>query len=80
MSNMASTIPVPTVSAGIYLRVSTPGMGVFQLRKGEEGISIFDPEMVDPPLTQEEVLQAFSRGSIIRVSKTQIVDKGLDER
>lgn len=48
----------------VYLRVATPGKPAFQLKPGEEGISVFDPLLVEPSLTQEEVLSAFRQGSI----------------
>jgi hypothetical protein len=45
------------------VRVSVPGLPAFQLRKGEEGVSVFDPAAVDPPLTEEEILGSFRPGS-----------------
>lgn len=45
------------------VRVIMPGHPAFQLRKGEEGISVFDIKAVDPPLTVEEVLGSFRPGS-----------------
>jgi len=53
--------PVP--SSQRVIRVCPPGLPAFQLRKGEEGISVFDPEAVDPPLTDEEILNSFRPGS-----------------
>jgi hypothetical protein len=53
----------------MIVRVFTPGQPAFQLRKGEEGVSVFDLEAVDPPLTEFEVLDAFRSGSQI-LSKT----------
>jgi hypothetical protein len=45
------------------VRVSVPGLPAFQLRKGEEGVSVLDPTAVDPPLTEQEVLDSFRPGS-----------------
>jgi hypothetical protein len=46
-------------------RVREPDRPAFQLRPGEIGISVFDPEAVDPPLVESEVLEAFRAGSIV---------------
>jgi hypothetical protein len=45
------------------VRVTEPGRPAFQLRKGEEGLSVFDPAAVQPPLTESEILDAFRLGS-----------------
>jgi hypothetical protein len=45
------------------IRATMPGGPAFQLRKGEEGISVFDPAAVDPPLTEQEILDSFRAGS-----------------
>ncbi len=47
----------------MFLRVSEPGKPAFQLRKGEEGLSVFDTEGVEPSLTADEILAAFRPGS-----------------
>lgn len=62
----------------VVARVGTPGHPAFQLRKGEEGLSVFDPASVDPPLTEAELLDAFRPGSVV-VYRTvgQIVAVGL---
>jgi hypothetical protein len=52
----------PSSSQGI-VRVFVPGQPAFQLRKGEEGISVFDRTLIDPLLTVEEVLDYFRPGS-----------------
>ena len=49
----------------IALRVSAPGCVAFQLRSGEEGISVFVPTAVDPPLTEAEILENFRAGSYL---------------
>ncbi len=68
----------PQHSTQSIIRVALPGQPAFQLRKGEEGISVFDPEVVDPPLTDEEILQSFRPGSLpIRRSIADIERKGL---
>jgi hypothetical protein len=48
----------------IFTRVAEPGKPAFQLRKGEEGISVFIPEAVQPPLTEQEIVGAFRPGSV----------------
>ena len=62
----------------MVIRVATPGQPAFQLRKGEEGLSVFDPDFVDPPLTVAEILSCFRPGSrsIVR-SVPEIEGKGL---
>src|SRR5438128_12684779 len=52
-----------------FLRVYTPGNPKFQLRRGEFGISVFDPDAVTPPLSEAEILSSFRPGSQT-VSKT----------
>ena len=52
------------------IRVFTPGHPKFQLRKGEFGISVFDPDAVNPPLTEPEILASFRPGSQ-SVSRTE---------
>ena len=49
----------------VVVRVGTPGSPAFQLRNGEAGLSVFDPSAVDPPLTEEEILDAFRPGSVV---------------
>lgn len=49
-------------SRGI-VRVALPGQPAFQLRKGEEGISVFDLSAINPALTAEEILESFRPGS-----------------
>lgn len=56
-------MPEPTVA--VVARVGVPGLPAFQLRKGEEGLSVFDPAAVDPPLTEGEILGAFRPGSVV---------------
>jgi hypothetical protein len=53
----------------MLFRVAEPGKPAFQLRKGEEGLSVFDSDAVQPPLTETEVLDAFRPGSQIQVRK-----------
>ena len=49
----------------IVVRVGTLGQPAFQLRKGETGLSVFDPHAADPPLTDEEILEPFRSGSVV---------------
>lgn len=63
----------------MVVRVTEPGRPAFQLRKGEEGISVFDPDALQPPLTEEEILDHFRPGSIL-VARTleELRVKGLE--
>jgi hypothetical protein len=48
----------------MLVRVAEPNKLAFQLRKGEEGLSLFDTDAVDPSLTEGEILEAFREGSV----------------
>jgi hypothetical protein len=62
----------------MVVRVAEPGKPAFQLRKGEEGISVFDPQSVTPPLTEAEILDSFRPGSqAIMRSVAEIEQRGL---
>ena len=62
----------------MLIRVTEPGRAAFQLRKGEAGISVFDSEAVQPPLTEGEVLNAFRPGSrAVNRSLEELTSKGL---
>jgi hypothetical protein len=62
----------------MLVRVAEPGRPAFQLRKGEEGLSVFDLEAVSPPLTDGEILASFRAGSILLTrSLVEIEAKGL---
>ena len=52
-------IPQPQV----IIRVFTPGKPKFLLQKGEPGVSVFDPELVIPPVGEMEILNSFRPGS-----------------
>jgi hypothetical protein len=59
-------------------RVAVPGQPAFQLRKGEEGISVFDCALVDPPLSDTEILDAFRSGSVVNhLSAEDLAVRGL---
>jgi hypothetical protein len=59
-------------------RVAEPGKPAFQLRKGEEGLSVFDPEAVDPPIAELEILDCFrSESQLVEISVAEIEQKGL---
>jgi hypothetical protein len=47
----------------MVFRVSEPGKPAFRLRPGEEGISVFMPEAVEPPLNEDETIANFRPGS-----------------
>jgi len=62
----------------MLVRVAERGRPAFQLRKGEEGISIFDTETVSPPLTEAEILESFREGSwALTRSQSEIAARGL---
>jgi len=62
----------------MVVRITEPGRPAFQLRKGEEGISVFDREAVKPPLTDSEILSSFRVGSLlVSRSQAEIEAKGL---
>lgn len=62
----------------MLIRVADSGRPAFQLRRGEEGISVFDSEAVSPPLTDAEVLTCFREGSqaVVR-SANDLAARGL---
>lgn len=60
------------------VRVAIPGQPAFQLRKGEEGISVFDVAAIEPALPVEEILESFRPGSqAVMRSVGDIEAKGL---
>lgn len=62
----------------MVVRVAEAGRLAFQLRKGEEGISVFDPNEVNPPLTEQEILGSFRPGSVAVVrSLEEVAAQGL---
>ncbi len=62
----------------MILRVTEPGRPAFQLRKGEEGLSVFDPDLADLLLTESEILEAFRPGCVLVARSTAEVEaKGL---
>jgi hypothetical protein len=59
--------------------LQSPDDRLFNYRKGEEGLSLFDPDLVEPPLTDVEILEAFRSGSILVVrSAAEVEAKGLE--
>jgi hypothetical protein len=63
----------------MLVRVAEPGKPAFQLRSGEQGISVFDTEAVDPPLTEAEILASFRAGSrAVTKSVDEVRAKGLE--
>jgi hypothetical protein len=69
----ATTSPNQPTTPVMVLRVFEPGQPTFQLRKGEEGISVFAPEFVEPQLSEAEVLADFRSGSAIVVRPVSVV-------
>ena len=49
----------------MLVRISEPGKPAFQLRKGEHGLSVFDRDGIDPPLSDEELLEVFREGRVL---------------
>ena len=63
----------------MVVRVADPGHPAFQLRKGEEGLSVFDPVAVVPPLTTAEILEQLpTRKPVVVCSREEIAAQGLD--
>jgi hypothetical protein len=62
----------------VVVHVITPGRPAFQLVKGEPGLSVFDPNAIEPTLTTQEILESFREGSeIVTVAATAMEDLGL---
>jgi hypothetical protein len=62
----------------VVVRVGTGTGPAFQLRKGEEGLSVFDPDMIVPPLSPDEILDAFRPGSVLLYRRQErVVQLGL---
>jgi hypothetical protein len=62
----------------MFIRITEPGRPGFQLRKGEEGLSVFDAEAVEPQLTEGEILAAFRvESQLISRTREEIEAKGL---
>jgi hypothetical protein len=62
----------------MFIRVTEAGRPSFQLRKGEEGLSVFDNEAVNPHLAEAEILDAFRPESLLVFrSREEIESKGL---
>src|SRR5262245_10867688 len=68
----------PESSPRAIVRVAIPDHPAFQLRKGEEGISVFEVTAIEPALTVEEILESFRSGShSVTRSVADIEAKGL---
>lgn len=62
----------------MLFRVADPSKPAFQLRKGEEGLSVFETDAVDPPLTEAEVLESFRPGSeAIALTAEDVDNRGM---
>jgi hypothetical protein len=59
----------------VVVRVGVPGHPLFQLRKGELGLSVFDPAGSDPPLTEQEILDAFRPGSVVVYRPVAVIEE-----
>ena len=61
------------------VRIAEAGKLAFVLRKGEDGISVFERHAVNHPLSDTEILEAFRVGSqLLARPISAIVDKGLE--
>ena len=66
------------MEASVLVRVTEAGRQPFQLRRGEEGLSVFNLGAVDPPLTEAEILACFRPRSLVVVrSIAKIEEHGL---
>jgi hypothetical protein len=62
----------------MFIRVTELGKPAFQLRKGEEGVSVFNTDAVDPGLVDAEILDAFRADSqLVTRTRDEIEAKGL---
>ncbi len=62
----------------MIVRATEPGRSAFEIRKGEEGLSVFDLDAVTPPLTDAEILDCFRAGSfLVSRSLPEIEGSGL---
>src|SRR5437879_4786390 len=62
----------------MIIRVGEAGKPAFQLRKGEEGVSVFDTDLASPEVSNDEVLSLLREGSALIIrSRTEIEAKGL---
>jgi hypothetical protein len=62
----------------MFIRVTESGRPGFQLRKGEEGLSVFDAEAVDPRLAEAEILEVFrAESQLVSRMRDEIEAKGL---
>ena len=62
----------------MLIRVTEAGRPGFQLRKGEEGLSVFDTEAVEPALLEPEILEVFrAESKLVYRSREEIEAKGL---
>jgi len=62
----------------MIVRVGESGRPAFQLRKGEEGLSVFETDAVEPPLVDSEILESFRPDSSLMIrSVGEIESRGL---
>jgi hypothetical protein len=62
----------------VLVRIGSHGRTTFQLRPGELGLSVFQVDGVDPPLSNQEILESFrSNSTIIHVAEAEIESAGL---
>ncbi|REJ90508.1 MAG: hypothetical protein DWQ34_17155 [Planctomycetota bacterium] len=63
----------------MLVRVTAPDRHPFQLRRGEEGVSVFDTDGVAPELTTAEILAAFRPGSgYVELTREDVEAVGLE--
>lgn len=62
----------------MLVRVAELAKPAFQLRRGEEGVSMFEVDAVQPPLTESEILSSIRPGNqAVTRSGAEIAAKGL---
>ncbi len=64
----------PERTVAVVVRGGSPGQPAFQLRKGEQGVSVFDPAAVEPPLSEDEILGAFRPGSVVLYRAVAVIE------
>lgn len=68
---------IEDVEEGELSRIATPGKKAFELRQGENGISVFHQKGVDPNISDEGLLENFREGShIVKISYNDLIEMG----
>lgn len=68
---------IEDVEEGDLSRVATPGKKAFELRQGENGISVFHQKGLDPHISDAELLEEFREDSrIVKISYKDLIRMG----